>query len=387
MTADAVLYLASPDDLRAARLSLAGRPLAFRVVMAAVRAGARRVAVPAVLRDAALEAAIARTPSARRAVEWLAPDTTAPAAPIVLLPAGTLVTVATVSVLVMAPPAAIVAGAAHGAPVAAAAPATIAPLWRALSGGEPVGAEIARALAAARAIEIPAAGIVERVASADADDAAATVAETRLLGTLGSPIDTAFDRAFHRRLSAPVTRWAVERGVTANAITIASIVVGLFAAVAVAVDGLAGVVIGVGLYVAAVVLDHADGEVARVGFAESRLGEWLDIGGDTAVHTALVLAMGTAAHRASGAAGWLGAVAAIGVIGSAWVMKTSPPRADPVGRVFLALGNRDGFYAMLLAFLAALALLPAALPALMVLLAAGTHAYWLGSLFARLRRS
>ena len=382
MTPDAVLYLASPDDLRAARLSIAGRPLAFRIVMAAVRAGVRRVALPAVLRETALDAAIARTPSARRAVDWLAPDAAAPEAHVLLLPAATLVTVATVSRLMTAPPAAIVAGSADGAPVAAVAPPTIAPVWRTLARGEPVGAEVARALATAVVVDVPIGGVLHRVSTA----ATVAEAETRLFGTLGNPIDTAFDRAFHRRLSAPVTRWAVAAGISANAVTIASIVVGLAAAVAVAVDGLATAVLGVALYVVAVVLDHADGEIARVGFSESRLGELLDICGDTAVHTALVLAMGVAAGRASGVGPWLGIVAAVGVIASAWVMKTSPPAADPVGRVFVALGNRDGFYASLGAFLAALAILPAALPALMVLLAVGTHAYWVGSLVARLRR-
>jgi hypothetical protein len=58
-----------------------------------------------------------------------------------------------------------------------------------------------------------------------------------------------------------------------------------------------------------------------------------------------------------------------------------------VGRLFVALGNRDGFYASLLAFVLALGLAPAALPALMVLLAVGTHAYWLGAMLSRLRRA
>jgi phosphatidylglycerophosphate synthase len=175
------------------------------------------------------------------------------------------------------------------------------------------------------------------------------------------------------------------RGVTANAITVASIVLGLAAALAIASDGLAGAVLGLVLYAVAVVLDHADGEVARLAFAESAFGEWLDIGGDTLVHAALVLGMGVTAERLAEAGAAMGVVAAAGVVASAWVAKTAPPAANAINRAFGALGNRDGFYAMLLAFVLGVALAPSALPALMVLVAAGTHAYWIGSSVTRPR--
>ena len=47
----AALYLATDDDVRAAGLPVAGRPVAFRSILAAIRAGAERVAVPAALRS------------------------------------------------------------------------------------------------------------------------------------------------------------------------------------------------------------------------------------------------------------------------------------------------------------------------------------------------
>jgi predicted PurR-regulated permease PerM len=46
--------------------------------------------------------------------------------------------------------------------------------------------------------------------------------------------------------------------------------------------------------------------------------------------------------------------------------------------------NRNGFYVLLLLFIAALALLPAALPVVMLVAAAGMHAYWLGRVLHRL---
>jgi hypothetical protein len=51
-----------------------------------------------------------------------------------------------------------------------------------------------------------------------------------------------------------------------------------------------------------------------------------------------------------------------------------------VGGLLDALSNRDGFYAMLGLFVAGLVAWPPALPALMLVVAAGSHAFWLGRL-------
>ena len=68
MIRQAALYLSTADDLQAARLPVAGQPVAFRAIVAALRAGARRVGVPAVLRSPGLEAALATSPRARVAL-------------------------------------------------------------------------------------------------------------------------------------------------------------------------------------------------------------------------------------------------------------------------------------------------------------------------------
>ena len=122
-------------------------------------------------------------------------------------------------------------------------------------------------------------------------------------GDAGSPIDTRLDVLFHRRLSRPVTRLALALGLTANQVSLASLLVGLLAVWgfwhATPGTALAGLV----LYAAAVVLDHSDGEVARLTRSESRLGEWLDVTSDTVIHALLVLAMGVTAQRAAAARG------------------------------------------------------------------------------------
>jgi len=56
-----------------------------------------------------------------------------------------------------------------------------------------------------------------------------------------------------------------------------------------------------------------------------------------------------------------------------------------VPRALTRLGNRNGFYVLLLLFLALVALAPAALPALLLVAAVGAHAYWVGHLALRLR--
>jgi phosphatidylglycerophosphate synthase len=211
-------------------------------------------------------------------------------------------------------------------------------------------------------------------------------AEAQLAASAGSPIDTRLDTIFHRRLSRPLTRLALALGLTANQVSLASLLVGLLAVWgfwhATPWSALAGLV----LYAAAVVLDHSDGEVARLTHSESRLGEWLDVTSDTVIHALLVLAMGATAQARAGRAGLgLGALAASGVVVSAMIAKTSPrSTAGGVGGLLDALGNRDGFYAMLLIFILALTFAPALLPILMIVVTAGTHAYWLTRLAYRL---
>jgi phosphatidylglycerophosphate synthase len=213
--------------------------------------------------------------------------------------------------------------------------------------------------------------------------------EAQLAASAGSPIDTRLDTIFHRRLARPLTRLALALGLTANQVSLASLLVGLIAVWsfwhASPWSALAGLV----LYAAAVVLDHSDGEVARLTHSESRLGEWLDVTSDTVIHALLVLAMGVTAQATAGRAGiGLGALAASGVVVSAMIAKTSPrTAAGGVGGLLEALGNRDGFYAMLLIFILCLTFAPSMLPILMIIVAAGSHAYWLTRLAYRLLAS
>lgn len=384
MIPQAALYLATADDLHAALLPVAGRPVAFRALVSAIRAGARRVGVPGVFRGTGVEGAITASPRARAAAIWLDVGRLEPTATL-LLPANALTPPAALAVLLAAPaPATLAASVHHGAPAVMADAAMTATFAPGLAAGTPVGDEVDRALKSRDAATVEPDAWHVRVC----DGRSARTAEDRLFAGLGSPIDTRLDRALHRRLSRHVTRAAIAIGITPNQISVASLLVGLVAAACFWNAGAVAALAGLLVYIAAVVLDHADGEVARLTLAESRLGEWLDILVDTIIHAVLVVAMGVTAQAVAGGGAALGLAGALGVVASAAVAKQWPVTGAPsgVGGALEALGSRDGFYAMLVLFIAARALAPAALPPLMVVVALGTHAYWVARAAYTLRR-
>jgi phosphatidylglycerophosphate synthase len=371
----AALYLPTADDLHTALLPVAGQPVAFRVLVYAVRAGARSVGVPAVFRGTAVEAAIEASARIRTATVWLDRDRLADTAT-ALVPVSSLTPPAALAALLATPPPAMLAAAAEdGAAIVVADARLTTALAPALSAGTPVGHEIGRALSSREATVVARGAWQVQVR----DASTARRAEDHLFAALGSAIDTPLDRALHRRLSRPVTRTAIALGITPNQLSVGSLLVGLAAAWCFWVGPPVAAVVGLFVYVAAVVLDHADGEVARLTFAESRVGEWLDILVDTLVHATMVVAMGVAAERMAGAGTLLGVVGALGVVASAAVAKVWPATGgvDSVGAALERLGARDGFYAMLLLFIATRALAPGALPALMIVVALGSQAYWL----------
>jgi phosphatidylglycerophosphate synthase len=367
----AALYLAGADDAGAARVPVVGRPVAFRVIVSVVRAGARRVAVPAALRTPELVAALDSSPSARAALVWLDTPGALALEPTLLLPAAALAPPPALRALLEAPPGRVLAESRPtGAPLVTADVALLDRILPALTAGEPLGDTLAKVDTA------PVGGPwFARVTGS----AAAAEAEAHLWRDLRSPIDSRLDITVHRRLSQWVTRAAVALGIGPNPITAASGMLGLAAALAFARADVGAVVAGLFLYLTAVVLDHTDGEVARLSLTESAVGEWLDIVVDTVVHTALVLALGLAADRVTGAGLGAGVVAAVGVVASAFVGKVWPPAPRSPGkrRGLDALTSRDGFYAMLVLFIVLRVLAPAGLPVLLVVVAAGTHGYWI----------
>ena len=375
MISQAALYLATADDVHAARLRVAGRPVAFRVLLAAIRAGARRVGVPAALRSPDFEAALASAPRARAALVWLDTPGALAKEPTLLLPAAALVPARALTRMLDAPRTRVLAESlAADAPVIGADPGLLEPLRGALEAGVLLGDTLVHVVKERELEPVAGDGWYIRVTG----PRTAAEAERCLYADLGSPIDTRLDIVLHRRLSRPVSRTAVGLGIGPNPITVASGVVGLAAAAAFALSTPSALIAGLLLYVFAVVLDHADGEVARLTMSESALGEWLDAVIDTVVHTTLVLALGVAAGHLSGGGQVAGMIAAVGVLAGGLVGKLWPPAPASARRNVLdRLTSRDGFYAMLSLFVLMGLFRPTLLPGLMLVVAIGSHAYWL----------
>jgi phosphatidylglycerophosphate synthase len=144
----------------------------------------------------------------------------------------------------------------------------------------------------------------------------ATLEQTLLRG-LENPRDGYLDGLINRRLSRPVSRVLLRTPLTPNAVTVFGIGLGVLGGLSIGSGSRAGVVLGIALLVASGVLDCCDGELARLRFAESRLGHWLDITGDTVVHVALLGGIAARIGRTGTWPGWptLGLLL-VGVLGA-----------------------------------------------------------------------
>lgn len=121
-------------------------------------------------------------------------------------------------------------------------------------------------------------------------------------------------RYLNKPLSFRFTRYVLCRlPVTPNQVTLAAALVGLLGAWLVASGAPLRALLGLLLAHAQSVLDGCDGELARVRFQQSAIGEWLDTIVDDALNVALFAAVGVGASRALGspAAGLVGVTAAL----------------------------------------------------------------------------
>jgi len=388
--AAAILYLPHAASRALGARPVGGRSLTLRAAVAAARAGASIVGIPAALRTPRLEREIRRAPDAARAVRWLdgpAPEPGFTERPCLLLPVTMLAEAWSLRVLLEPggePEGAVLAGtAARGAPALSAPPAFVQKLWDRLAAGQPLGEELTLQAGRVSAVGEPAAAaplIVRR-------EADLAEAEARLYARLGTDNDTGVDRFLHRRCSLPLTRVLVRTPATPNQVSLASLAVGGGAIWCFWQATPGSALLGVLLYLVASVLDHSDGELARLTFQESRLGAHLDWAIDTIIHSLLVLAMAvTAGHGPLALA--VGAAGAAGVTLSAFLARHLPHEIEvgpSVGGGLKNMGNRDLFYLLLLVFVLLRWLVPALLVGLALLVAVGSQWYWLACL-ARIRR-
>jgi phosphatidylglycerophosphate synthase len=149
--------------------------------------------------------------------------------------------------------------------------------------------EQASAAGRLRAIAVPASLSQSLRSNADIP-----LAEQRLLDSLqrGKPeFEGVVDAYLNRRISRGFTRLFLTLRLSPNMITGLSTLIGLLAAAAFAFGTYISGVIGALLLQLSAIVDCCDGEVARITFAESRLGEQLDLFADNVVHVALFAAI------------------------------------------------------------------------------------------------
>jgi hypothetical protein len=132
--------------------------------------------------------------------------------------------------------------------------------------------------------------VVDRASLRAAEDA---VFEDLMRGDLG-----VVARFINKKISFRLTRYLlVYLPFTPNMITLFAGVLGLFGAALISTGSYDNVLMGFLLAQAQSILDGCDGELARVRFQQTAIGEWLDTIVDDFLNLALVLAVGVALWR------------------------------------------------------------------------------------------
>ena len=145
---------------------------------------------------------------------------------------------------------------------------------------------IARVLASVSCagVSMPYAGFTARASGARA----LRRAERDLVWSLRKAADGIASKAINRRLSLPLSRALARTKVHPNHVTIAALVLALAGALTIAAGGYLAGVVGMLLVNAGSIIDGCDGELARLRFQFSRVGQWLDTTVDDVANIAYV---------------------------------------------------------------------------------------------------
>jgi phosphatidylglycerophosphate synthase len=128
------------------------------------------------------------------------------------------------------------------------------------------------------------------------------------------PVDGMVSRNLNRHVSLFISRRIVELPITPNMVSALTFLIGVAGSAYATRGGYVPMLVGAVLFQWNSILDGVDGELARVRFQGSKLGEWIDTVSDDLTNVIFYAAVGWGAHRMSVPAWlpWLGAVAAGG---------------------------------------------------------------------------
>jgi len=129
-------------------------------------------------------------------------------------------------------------------------------------------------------------------------------AEDALFRSLGKRTDGPVSRLINRPISTFVTRRLVGTNVTPNQMTVVANVIGALGVVLVFQGTWATLALGALLVQLQSILDGCDGEIARLKFKSSKIGEWLDNVLDDQVNVGYGIALGFAATALTGQWWW-----------------------------------------------------------------------------------
>ena len=222
------------------------------------------------------------------------------------------------------------------------------------------------------------------VAMSISDSASAAQAERKLWASLTSTADGVVDRFFNRPVGRPLSKLLVRTPISPNQVSIVSILIGVASAWFFAAGHF---VTGALVFQLCAIVDCVDGDLARALFKQSRLGKWLDLGGDQVVHFSVFAAIGIGLARTdpSVPALALGASAALGVLLCFAVIvralrQPAPQRGPHLNKLLDATANRD--FSVLLLVLA----LWGRMDLFLWMAGIGIHVFWMTLLVLQVGR-
>jgi CDP-L-myo-inositol myo-inositolphosphotransferase len=149
--------------------------------------------------------------------------------------------------------------------------------------------------------------------SGAATAAARKQAQRGLFSRMRKPVDGLVSRTINRRISLAITGLFIDTSMTPNQMTIVANIIGAFGVYFTWQGTWGTLALGAFLVQMQSVLDGCDGEIARLKFQSSRMGEWLDNVLDDTVNVLYGLALGVASSKLLGSPvyTWLGIISVV----------------------------------------------------------------------------
>jgi phosphatidylglycerophosphate synthase len=170
-------------------------------------------------------------------------------------------------------------------------------------------------------------------------DETALAAERFLVARSGKVLD-GIHTSFNRRLCRPAVRWLSHTRVTPNAVTFGGVVVSIFSAIAFARGNYWSYVAGALLFFIAGLFDEMDGMLARIKFADSPFGTYLEGFADGLSYVLLFGGITIGLYRQYGGRElWVGAALLVGTVLSVAITSLGRKRATAADRPNEYLGK------------------------------------------------